>query len=97
MTSEVIAQMTAQVSLVIRCDSQDEIDYYWEKLTVDGGAPGNCGWLKDKYGVSWRVLSPQVIEMIAGSGDPIRSQRGMAAMMKMHRLDIAAIKAACDG
>ena len=85
------------VSFVVNCDTQDEIDYYWEKLTADGGAPGNCGWLKDKFGLSWQVVSPQIIEMIAGSGDPVRSQRGMAAMMKMHKLDIAAIKAACDG
>jgi predicted 3-demethylubiquinone-9 3-methyltransferase (glyoxalase superfamily) len=85
------------VSLVVRCDSQAEIDYYWEKLTADGGAPGNCGWLKDKFGLSWQVVSPQIIEMITASADPARSQRGMAAMMKMHKLDIAAIKAACDG
>jgi predicted 3-demethylubiquinone-9 3-methyltransferase (glyoxalase superfamily) len=73
------------------------IDYCWERLTAGGGAPGNCGWLKDKFGLSWQVVSPQIIEMITASGDPVRSQRGMAAMMKMHKLDIAAIKAACDG
>ena len=54
-------------------------------------------WLEDKFGLSWQVVSPRIIEMITASDDPVRSQRGMAAMMKMHKLDIAAIKAACDG
>jgi predicted 3-demethylubiquinone-9 3-methyltransferase (glyoxalase superfamily) len=86
-------KFTEAISLVVSCQTQAEIDEYWEKLTADGGAPGDCGWLKDKFGLSWQIVPPVLLEMLADE-DPVRSQRVMGAMMKMHKLDIAVLKAA---
>jgi predicted 3-demethylubiquinone-9 3-methyltransferase (glyoxalase superfamily) len=78
----------------VQCDSQEEIDYYWEKLTADGGEPGPCGWLKDKFGVSWQV-NPRDIGKFWGNGtDPGQAKRAMEARMKMSKIDIAALERA---
>lgn len=77
------------VSFVIDCDSQEEIDYYWEKLTSEGGKEGNCGWLKDKYGVSWQVV-PTILPKLLG--DPEKSQRVLDAYLKMKKFDIKTLE-----
>lgn len=86
-------KFTEAISLVVSCQTQTEIDDYWQKLTADGGSPGDCGWLKDKYGLSWQIVPAVLIEMLEDK-DPAKSQRVMAAMMKMHKLDIAQLKEA---
>jgi predicted 3-demethylubiquinone-9 3-methyltransferase (glyoxalase superfamily) len=80
------------VSITIDCKDQAEIDRYWEALTADGGQEGPCGWLKDRFGLSWQVV-PENWDEIA-SGDPDRAAKVFAAMMTMHKLDIAALEAA---
>jgi predicted 3-demethylubiquinone-9 3-methyltransferase (glyoxalase superfamily) len=77
------------VSFVINCDTQDEVDYYWEKLTADGGREDMCGWLKDKFGLSWQVV-PSVIGKLML--DPERAQRVMQGIMGMKKLDIALLE-----
>lgn len=83
------------ISMGITCADQEEIDYYWSKLS-DGGEEGPCGWLKDRYGLSWQVYPTGMAELFA---DPNKSRadRAMQAMMGMHKLDIAALQAAADG
>jgi predicted 3-demethylubiquinone-9 3-methyltransferase (glyoxalase superfamily) len=85
------------ISLQVFCDTQEEVDYYWEKLSA-GGEPKaqQCGWLKDRYGVSWQVVPVALIEMI-GDPDQARADRAMAALLKMKKLDIAELKRACAG
>ncbi len=82
------------ISLQIDCQSQEEVDYYWDGLTA-GGEEGPCGWLKDRYGVSWQVV-PSALTTLLQDPDPGRSQRAMAAMLTMKKLDIAALQAAAD-
>ncbi|MBD0842934.1 MULTISPECIES: VOC family protein [unclassified Streptomyces] len=84
------------VSFVIHCEDQEEIDYYWTKLTEDGGEPGPCGWLKDKYGVSWQVTPSRLDDMISDP-DPAKAERAMTAMLSMHKLDLAALEKAYAG
>ncbi|ANW22205.1 VOC family protein [Streptomyces clavuligerus] len=84
------------VSLLIECADQAEVDRYWELLTADGGSEGPCGWLKDRYGLSWQVV-PKMMEDLLSDPDPARTQRAMRAMMTMRKLDIAALQAAADG
>lgn len=79
------------VSLVVNCDTQDEIDYYWNKLTSDGGEESMCGWLKDKFGLSWQIV-PSMLGQIMS--DPERGQRAMQALMEMKKLDIKKLKEA---
>jgi predicted 3-demethylubiquinone-9 3-methyltransferase (glyoxalase superfamily) len=83
------------VSFSISCEDQDEVDYYWEKLT-DGGSEGKCGWLTDKFGLSWQVV-PKGIGELFGDSDPERSRRAMEAMFKMSKLDLGELRAAADG
>jgi predicted 3-demethylubiquinone-9 3-methyltransferase (glyoxalase superfamily) len=83
------------VSFQINCDDQEEIDYYWERLT-DGGEEGPCGWLKDRFGLSWQVAPTGMDELFADP-DPTRAERAMAAMLKMRKIDIAALREAADG
>ena len=83
------------VSLEIRCKDQAEVDYFWEKLS-DRGEEGPCGWLKDRYGLSWQVVPKGMEEMYDGS-DPERAKRAFDAMQKMGKLDIAALQSAADG
>ena len=83
-------------SLHVSCETQDEVDYYWQKLTAGGGEPGPCGWLKDKYGLSWQIV-PTALGRLMGDPDPVKSQRVMQAMLKMGKLDIAGLQRAHDG
>jgi predicted 3-demethylubiquinone-9 3-methyltransferase (glyoxalase superfamily) len=83
------------ISLLVHCADQDEVDYYWDKLT-DGGEESQCGWLKDRFGLSWQIV-PAGMEDILGDPDPARSQRAMKAMFGMKKLDVAALRAAADG
>lgn len=82
------------VSFQIMCEDQDEIDTYWAKLT-DGGEEGPCGWLKDRYGLSWQVVPTRLLELISDP-DPDRASRAMQCMMQMQKIDIAAIERAAD-
>ncbi len=75
------------VSFVVNCDTQEEIDYYWEKLTA-GGQESMCGWLKDKFGVSWQIVPAKLAELM---GDPARAERVTKAFMNMRKLDIEAL------
>ena len=84
------------VSLQIDCEDQAEVDRYWEKLTADGGEEGPCGWLKDRFGLSWQVTPKGMGELFNGS-DSARAERAMKAMLQMKKLDIAALRAAADG
>ncbi len=84
------------VSFFVSCKSQQEIDTLWEKLTADGGEPGRCGWLKDKFGLSWQIV-PAALGGLMSSGDPAKSQRVGAALMSMNKLDIAGLQKAFDG
>src|SRR3954453_8890495 len=83
------------VSFQIDCEDQEEIDYYWDKLTGDG-EEGPCGWCKDRYGLSWQVV-PQGMEELFADPDPTRAERAMKAMFGMKKLDVAALRAAADG
>jgi predicted 3-demethylubiquinone-9 3-methyltransferase (glyoxalase superfamily) len=83
------------VSFQIDCADQAEVDYFWERL-CEGGQEGPCGWLKDKYGLSWQVVPTGMDELFADP-DPKRAERAMAAMLAMSKLDIAALRAAADG
>jgi predicted 3-demethylubiquinone-9 3-methyltransferase (glyoxalase superfamily) len=82
------------ISFQITCETQDEIDYYWEALS-EGGGEGPCGWLKDRYGLSWQVVPSGMDELFADP-DPKRAERAMKAMLWMRKLDIAALRAAAD-
>lgn len=77
------------VSFVIPCENQLEVDYYWDKLTADGGQESMCGWLKDKFGMSWQIVPDALGELMS---DPDRSQRVMQAVMQMQKLDIATLE-----
>ena len=83
------------VSFQVTCEDQDEVDYYWERLS-EGGQEGPCGWLKDRYGVSWQVV-PKGMDELFSDPDPERARRAMEAMLKMGKLDIAALRSAADG
>jgi predicted 3-demethylubiquinone-9 3-methyltransferase (glyoxalase superfamily) len=84
------------ISFQISCKDQAEVDHYSERLTADGGQQGPCGWVKDRFGVSWQVVPTPVTECLTGA-DPEGAQRAMKAMLGMHKLDIAAIQAAYNG
>lgn len=84
------------ISLVAHCNDQAEVDRLWDALTTDGGKPVACGWLKDKFGVSWQIVPTALIEMLADS-DSAKAKRAMEAMMGMVKLDIADLQRACDG
>jgi predicted 3-demethylubiquinone-9 3-methyltransferase (glyoxalase superfamily) len=83
------------VSFQINCESQDEVDHYWERLT-EGGSEGPCGWCKDRFGLSWQVV-PTGMEELFADPDPARAERAMQAMLGMRKLDIAALRDAADG
>ena len=88
-------KFTEAISLVVNCDTQEEIDSYWEKL-LEGGVESQCGWLKDKYGLSWQV-TPAVLPKMLLDEDPEKAERAMAAMLQMKKLDIARLKQAYEG
>jgi predicted 3-demethylubiquinone-9 3-methyltransferase (glyoxalase superfamily) len=83
------------ISLLIECADQDEVDHYWDALS-DGGELQQCGWLKDRYGLSWQVVPAQLTELLTDP-DEGRAARAMQAMLAMTKIDIAAIRAAADG
>jgi predicted 3-demethylubiquinone-9 3-methyltransferase (glyoxalase superfamily) len=78
-------KFTEAVSFVVPCDTQEEIDHYWNKLTADGGQESMCGWLKDKFGLSWQIIPANIGEIMM---DPERGQRAMKELMTMKKLDI---------
>ncbi|OGJ55534.1 hypothetical protein A3D88_04760 [Candidatus Peribacteria bacterium RIFCSPHIGHO2_02_FULL_52_16] len=84
------------ISLIVNCDTQKEVDHFWNKLTSDGGEEVQCGWLKDKFGVSWQIV-PTVMEKMMSDKDPAKTKRVMAAMLRMKKLDIATLKEAYHG
>ena len=88
-------KFTEAISLMVKCESQKEVDELWEKLS-EGGDKGPCRWLKDKFGLSWPV-DPTVLGKMLSDPDPRKSQRVMKAMLKMSKIDIAALKRAYDG
>ena len=90
-----IFKFTEAISLIIDCKDQAEVDELWEKLS-EGGSKSQCGWLKDKYGLSWQVV-PSVVAAMVQDPDPEKNARFMSAMFKMQKLDIAVLKAAYDG
>ena len=86
-------KFTEAISLVVHCTTQEEVDYFWEKLSADGGEIVECGWLKDKFGLSWQV-TPDVLLQLLRDDDPQKKERVMKAMMKMKKLDIAELEQA---
>jgi predicted 3-demethylubiquinone-9 3-methyltransferase (glyoxalase superfamily) len=88
-------KFTEAVSFVVNCETQEEVDYFWEKLS-DGGAEVQCGWLKDKYGLSWQVV-PTILSELLKNKDPQKAKRVMQAMLQMKKIDIEALKRAAEG
>jgi predicted 3-demethylubiquinone-9 3-methyltransferase (glyoxalase superfamily) len=84
------------ISLAVECETQDEVDRYWKALTAGGGEEGPCGWLKDRYGLSWQVVPSAMLRILHGP-DLKKSDRAMAAVMQMKKLDLAKIEAAARG
>jgi len=89
-------KFTEAVSFIVYCDTQAEVDRYWSALTASGGEEGPCGWLKDKFGLSWQVTPTKLIEMVTSKDKP-KAGRAMGAMMQMKKIDIAKIEAAYEG
>jgi predicted 3-demethylubiquinone-9 3-methyltransferase (glyoxalase superfamily) len=89
-------KFTEAISFVVHCESQDEVDYYWEKLSEGGDEKAQqCGWLKDRYGMSWQII-PSVLAELLGDPDPQKSKRVMEAMLQMKKIEIAGLKKAYD-
>jgi predicted 3-demethylubiquinone-9 3-methyltransferase (glyoxalase superfamily) len=86
-------KFTEAISFFVNCETQEEVDELWEKLTAGGGTPQRCGWLKDKYGLSWQIIPKALGEML-GDKDPRKSQRVMQAMLQMNKIDIQRLKEA---
>jgi predicted 3-demethylubiquinone-9 3-methyltransferase (glyoxalase superfamily) len=84
-------KFTEAVSLMVNCKDQKEIDYYWNKLTSDGGQESMCGWLKDKFGLSWQIV-PEGLDELISEKDPAKSKRVMEAILKMKKLDIEVLE-----
>jgi len=83
------------ISFFVDCKTQAEVDELWEKLTAEGGEESMCGWLKDKYGLSWQII-PQGLSQMLGDSDPAKAQRVMQAMLKMNKIDLAGLEQAYD-
>lgn len=86
-------KFTEAISFLVTTETQEETDYYWNKLTADGGKESDCGWLKDKFGLSWQI-TPRALTDLLSSPDKQKAARVMAAMMTMHKIDIAALQRA---
>ena len=84
------------ISMFVHCEDQNEVDYFWDALTADGGEESMCGWLKDKYGLSWQIVPKQLGELM-GDPDPEKSGRVMQAMLKMRKIIVADLQKAYDG
>jgi len=89
-------KFTEAISLFVDCEMQAEVDDLWEKLCADGGEPGRCGWLKDKYGLSWQII-PKTLMQLLSDPDPNKANAVMQAMLKMNKIVIADLKKAYDG
>jgi predicted 3-demethylubiquinone-9 3-methyltransferase (glyoxalase superfamily) len=89
-------KFTEAVSFSISCADQEEVDRYWDAFLADGGAPSRCGWLKDRFGLSWQVVPKRLPELLADP-DRARAKRVMEAMMQMVKIDVAALERAADG
>jgi predicted 3-demethylubiquinone-9 3-methyltransferase (glyoxalase superfamily) len=87
-------KMDEAISFQVNCESQDEVDYYWAKL-AEGGEHGPCGWLKDRFGVSWQII-PTVLDQLIADPNPARAQAAMKAMLNMSKLDVAELQRAAD-
>jgi len=88
-------KFTEAISMVVHCETQAEVDYYWEKLSA-GGQEGRCAWLKDKFGVSWQIVPTALIELMQAN-DARKSARVMKAMLQMTKIDIAGLQRAYEG
>ena len=86
---------TPAISLFVKCETQQEVDYYWQKLT-EGGCEDACGWLKDKFGLSWQII-PNALGELLGAPDREKAGRALQAMLQMKKIDIAALQEAFDG
>jgi len=84
---------TEAISFHVSCESQDEVDYFWKALTAAGGEESQCGWLKDRFGLSWQIV-PTALNELLGDPDPDKAQRVMKAMLDMHRIDIETLEQA---
>ncbi len=89
-------KFTEAISLFVGCETQAEIDDLWARLTADGGSPGRCGWLKDKYGLSWQII-PTALPGLLGDPDPAGAGRVVQAMLQMDKIDLAALQRAQKG
>ncbi|MGE3271825.1 MAG: VOC family protein [Chloroflexota bacterium] len=85
------------ISLFVRCETQEEVNRLWAKLTADGGEESQCGWLKDKYGLSWQIIPTQLMEMIGDRSHPEKAARAMEAMLQMGKIDIDGVQQAYEG
>ena len=86
-------RFTEAISFVVDCDDQAEVDYFWDKLSEGGGEPGRCGWLKDRFGLSWQIV-PKALSGLIGGADRAGAKRATEAMLKMAKLDIAVLEKA---
>ena len=86
-------KFTEAISLFVSCETQEEVDDLWKKLTAGGGAPSQCGWLKDKFGLSWQIIPTALMELMSDK-DPAKSKRVMEAMLQMTKIDVSKLKAA---
>jgi predicted 3-demethylubiquinone-9 3-methyltransferase (glyoxalase superfamily) len=87
---------TEAISMYVNCEDQKEVDYYWQKLTENGGSESQCGWLKDKFGLSWQII-PAALPRLLGDADSGRAGRAMQAMLTMKKIDVAKLEAAANG
>jgi predicted 3-demethylubiquinone-9 3-methyltransferase (glyoxalase superfamily) len=90
-----IFKFNESVSFVVNCDGQDEVDYYWDNLLKDGGKESQCGWLKDKFGLSWQIVPVKMLELLTDK-DEAKRNRVMQAMMKMIKLDVPTLEKAAE-
>jgi predicted 3-demethylubiquinone-9 3-methyltransferase (glyoxalase superfamily) len=88
-------KFTEAISFTITCQTQEEVDYFWSKLTADGGQESQCGWLKDKYGLSWQVV-PTILHELLDDKDSKKAQQVMKAMLQMKKIDIPALRRAAQ-
>jgi predicted 3-demethylubiquinone-9 3-methyltransferase (glyoxalase superfamily) len=89
-------KFTEAVSFLVKCETQEEVDRYWNTLIADGGAESMCGWLKDRFGLSWQIV-PNALGTLMGDKDKEKANRVMQAMLKMRKIDIAELQRAYDG
>ena len=96
LNGEAAPSPTAAASIMVHCQNQDQVDRLWDGLTSDGGEPGVCGWLTDRFGVSWQIVPDRLIDLLT-SADPDAAGRTMEALMGMSKIEIAELEAAASG